>query len=337
MSTSNLLDTDGPHSWPTLDDLIRDAVELVLSQGAAMQSTRGDCREVFGVMFTLQNPRSRVSATESRRMLFSALGELSWYLAGSNALAFIEYYLPRYKDDAEGDVLFGGYGPRLISWGRPGGAPIEQLKNTVQLLRDRRSTRRATIQLFDAADNVGYHREVPCTCTLQFLCRDDRLHLLASMRSNDAWLGLPHDIFCFTMIQEIVARSIGVDVGSYKHAIGSLHLYDRDANHASAFLAEGYQPTSTTMPAMPEGDPRPAIERFLQFEQRIRGGGAVGSDELSKLEGYWADLVRLLQTYGAFRAKDGKEIERTRARMQSPSYDPFIAAKLEALRQGGLC
>jgi len=40
---------------------------------------------------------------------------------------------------------------------------------------------------------------------MQFMVRRRRLHLLTNMRSNDAFIGLPHDIFAFTMLQEIMA------------------------------------------------------------------------------------------------------------------------------------
>ena len=92
----------------------------------------------------------------------------------------------------------------------------------LSLLRDKSTSRRAVIQVFDAVDLTKPHKDIPCTCTLQLLLRDRRLHMLASMRSNDVFKGLPHDVFAFTMLQEIMARSLGVEIGTYKHAVGSL-------------------------------------------------------------------------------------------------------------------
>ena len=60
------------------------------------------------------------------------------------------------------------------------------------------------------------------------------------MRLNDALVGLPHDVFCFTMLQEIVARSLSVELGGYKHAVGSLHLYKTHVDAAHQFLEEGW-------------------------------------------------------------------------------------------------
>ena len=47
-------------------------------------------------------------------------------------------------------------------------------------------TRQAVIQIFDAADVRARRVDVPCTCTVQFLPRAGKLHVVTSMRSNDA-------------------------------------------------------------------------------------------------------------------------------------------------------
>jgi len=48
------------------------------------------------------------------------------------------------------------------------------------------------------------------------------------MRSNDAWLGLPYDVFCFTTLQKIVAAALGIECDWYQHQVGSMHLYGRN-------------------------------------------------------------------------------------------------------------
>jgi hypothetical protein len=83
---------------------------------------------------------------------------------------------------------------------------------------------------------------------LQFLIRRNRLHTLTTMRSNDAYIGLPHDIFCFSMLQEVLARTLGVALGQYSHFVGSLHLYDENRDEAQQYLDEGVQAT-IAMPA----------------------------------------------------------------------------------------
>jgi len=145
------------------------------------------------------------------------------------------------------------------------------------------------------------------------------------MRSNDAFIGLPHDVFSFTMLQEIMARSLAVELGTYKHAIGSLHLYDENRENARQYVQEGWQET-VAMPPMPMGDPWRSIRVLLKAESSIRRGSSVDIRKL-KLHPYWEDLVQLLQIYWHSRNGESREIRRLRNSMSSPVYDPYIERK----------
>ena len=87
-------------------------------------------------------------------------------------------------------------------------------------------SRQAVIHIKDP----GVHpKDTPCTICLQFFIRDNKLHLTVYMRSNDVWMGFPYDVFNFTCYQIRMAMELGVDIGSYTHIAGSLHLYERDS------------------------------------------------------------------------------------------------------------
>lgn len=312
---------------PTLDDLLRRVYEKLLKSKNHIAPTKGPAAELCGVLLKITHPRIRLSRTEKKGTLFSCLGELLWYLAGSNDVEFISYYLPHYKEFSDdGKTIYGGYGPRMCS--RKG---LHQISNVIQLLKKKPDSRQAVIQLFDASDLIETHKDIPCTCTLQFMIRHHRLHMLTNMRSNDAFRGLPHDVFAFTMLQEIVARSLGVELGTYKHAIGSLHLYEENRESAQQFLDEGWQ-LKVPMPPMPVGDPWPAISVVLAAESEIRRGKEINFGTLN-IDYYWADLVRILQIfqYTNNKYKIGK-VPQIKRKMHSEIYNPYInkrhAAKL---------
>lgn len=304
----------------TLDDVMRTVIEAIQVHGDSIEPTKGPATELRGVLLEITNPRARLSRTETRGKLYSALGELCWYLAKTNRVGFISYYVRAYSEFAEGDEIWGGYGPRLFSW-----KGLNQVENVTAILGRNRDSRQAVIQLFDANDIVEEHRDVPCTCTLQFMNRQNRLHMFANMRSNDVYWGLPHDVFCFTMLQEIVARSLSIDLGTYKHAVSSMHLYKKNEGAAKRFLKEGWQPTIPAMPPMPAGDPWKSIEVLLQAEERIRLQGALDDAiNLYDLDPYWADLIRLLQVFRAYNDRDAERVTRIRAAMSSKAFFPFI-------------
>ncbi|HET9958573.1 MAG TPA: thymidylate synthase [Polyangiaceae bacterium] len=309
-----------------MDDLLLGVFRRMLRVKDKISPSRGEAREEFGALLELTNPRARLSRTESRQQtLFSCLGELLWYLAKSNELDFINYYVPHYrKESTDDETVRSAYGPRLFN-----NHGINQIENALTLLRAGHDSRRAAVQLFEAYDTDPRNHESPCTCTLQFVLRKKRLHLLTFMRSNDVFLGLPHDVFAFTMLQEIVASHLSVEPGSYKHAVGSLHLYDEHRKLAKEYIAEKYQPTTDAMPPMPLGDPWPAIRLVLRAERDIRGGQTVNPSQL-QLDPYWQDLVRLLQIFGHFSKNKKDQIPPLQKSMHSPIYDTYIQKKLES-------
>ncbi|WP_199826894.1 hypothetical protein [Streptomyces sp. WM6378] len=71
------------------------------------------------------------------------------------------------------------------------------------------------------------------------------------------------DVFSFTFLQEMLARELGVPLGSYVHQVGTLHLYDPDHARALEVLAD---PSAAAVPpwrfpAMPEGDTGPTYAK----------------------------------------------------------------------------
>lgn len=305
----------------TLDDALLELYRELLSREPNVVASRGGNTEILGTLIEIERPRARLSRSETRGKPFSSLGELLWYLTGDNRLEFIEYYLSHYRDESEdgGLSVYGGYGPRLF---RQRGH--DQVLNVVSLLRERPTSRRAVIQLFNAEDIAAPHVEIPCTTTLQFFVRSECVHLVATMRSNDAYLGFPHDVFCFTMLQEIVARTLNREIGSYRHFAGSMHLYDKHRNLAQSLVDEGYQ-ARIEMPPMPAGDPWAAIKTVLSAEMRIRAAEAFDAN-VPGLDPYWSDLIRMLQIFAS--TGNNERIEALRDSMSFPRYRPYISSRM---------
>jgi thymidylate synthase len=299
-----------------LDDLLKEAFELVISKGKATEASRGRTLEVIGVLLELENPRARLSRSETKGRPFSCLGELLWYLSGTDKLEFIERYIPAYVDDAEDDgTLHGAYGPRLYDMDGQ-----NQIANVTNLLRENPGSRRAVIQLYSAQDIAKRYNEIPCTTTIQYLLRDGRLDCCVTMRSNDAFKGLPHDTFCFTMIQELIARDLGVEIGVYKHFAGSFHLYEDSINGAQQYLTEGYH-SSLAMPPMPPGSQWLFVQQLLAVEDGIRRGeGEAAMDPT--LPPYWQDLSRLLLAFE--QSGDPDAIGALAAQMSSDVYRSYM-------------
>jgi len=309
-------------SADSLDDLMFDLVKKLLEIGDEVLASRGLNRELRGISFTLTDPRARVSRSASRGRLFSALGEFCWYLAGSDNLEHVEYYIANYRSMVE--TGSGAYGPRLF-----GEEQNAQVERVISQLRLHPTTRQALIQLFNLNDLDRHHDDVPCTSTLQFFDRDGRIDLVVYMRSNDVFHGLPHDIFAFTMLQEIVARALDRELGSYTHMVGSLHLYEENADEARAFIKEGAL-ARAPMPSMPVGDPRDGIKHFMSHETALREGhGTSSAVDLADKdpEGYWRDLGDVLEAWNAYKTGDTSRLEALRDQLANTFYGLYLSDK----------
>jgi thymidylate synthase len=133
------------------------------------------------------------------------------------------------------------------------------------------------------------------------------------------------------MIQEILARSLNVDVGIYKHMVGSFHLYDKDKDFARRFIDEGWQSTKNTMPQMPLGNPWPAIEELQRIEVAIRTNTTIKLDAYDHLDRYWRDLVYLLLVYRFSKVKDIEAINEVSRKVSSDVYRFFIDYKVRQI------
>lgn len=326
-------------SAETLDDLLLKVYRRLLRKRGSTDITphKGPATEINGVLLQIRNPRARLSRTEKKNTLFSCLGEFLWYIAGSDNLDFIKYYISRYSDFSDDQrTIYGAYGPRLFALN----GKVDQVGNVIKTLRENRDSRRAVIQLFrgeDLEDDVASRRkDLPCTCTLQFTIRNHQLNLMVMMRSNDAYWGLPHDVFAFTMLQELVARSVGVEIGPYKHAVGSLHFYTEHTQALLDYLDEGVQERSQ-MPPMPPGDPWESIEVLKRVERGLRRGRPASPQAVDP---YWSDLFRLLEifrlTQKTAKPEHRNKVASLKKQMHSSFYDMYIAKRQRQIQKSAL-
>ena len=198
----------------TVDDLLRRTYLAIREEGQPVSPTRAASHELIGVSLELTQPRCRLSRTETRRRTRAGIAELAWYLSGTTDPEMIVHWVPRHKQEVEEDgTIRGAYGPRMFGTG-----DNAQFSTVLNLLATSSTSRRAVIQLFDASDltGPGRYKDVPCTSTLQFFVRDARLHLMVTMRSNDAFIGFG----CVNPIWDHDDGLTGTHLAPANHALG---------------------------------------------------------------------------------------------------------------------
>ncbi|MGN8161659.1 thymidylate synthase [Pantoea sp. 22096] len=313
-----------------IDDLLKEVHAAIIKDGSRIKASKGDTIEILGASLVLTDPVKRVSRTESRSKIISCMGEFLWYLTGDNKLSFIERYISIYKEFAEDDgTIRGGYGPRIFSMHNI----HNQLENIITQLSHKKTSRRALVQLFDASDlalklnDSKEYKDIPCTISLQFLIRDEKLNLFVNMRSNDAFKGLTHDIFAFTMIQEFIARILNCGLGQYYHYVSSMHLYEDDLPKVCALQREGFMSTASIMDEMPAINSLDLRFQILKVEESLRNDKFFNID-YSELNDYWKDLMRLIKINYLLRDDDSlQEAHDEIAKLKNDSFKIFFEGK----------
>lgn len=197
----------------------RSVLDHVLAHGKKRCSRGLTHYEVVGFQLTMHHPELPL-ATEVGRGLNNKIAyvEALQLISGEsypNLLSKVSGgSFDRFKN---GEVLHGAYGPRL----RP------QMETLVRRLLDSDS-RQAVVTVWDPFQDMQDRRDLPCTVAMQFMLRDDQLHMITTMRSNDVWLGFPYDVFQFTQLQCTLANVMSVYPGTYVHNVGSMHIYAGD-------------------------------------------------------------------------------------------------------------
>lgn len=183
--------------------------------------------EFIDAVFCVKDPTRNIVTSPIRKMpMRYAVGELAWYLSGSNRVADIAQFAKKWAEISDdGQTNNSAYGYRIFE--KFGFDQWEHVKN---LIKKDPNTRQAVIHIKDASNKPT--KDTPCTVYLQFFLRDNKLNLSVHMRSKDIWMGVPYDMFSFCFMQVKMAMELGVKVGSYTHYAGSLHMYERDYTSA---------------------------------------------------------------------------------------------------------
>lgn len=213
----------------TLDEAWMNWFEKMKSDDSIKSLESRDGRvaaEVINAITVIENPTKNIMINKVRRLSMRyAIGEMLWYLSGNPELKAIQNYTKawdRMSDD--GKTVNSNYGFLIKdAYG------FDQYEYCKELLRKDINSRQAVVHIKMARNTIeNPTNDLNCTVCLQFLVRDGKLYCTTYMRSNDLWLGFPYDVFQFTCIQIRMAMELGLDIGSYTHIAGSLHIYERD-------------------------------------------------------------------------------------------------------------
>jgi thymidylate synthase len=169
-----------------------------------------------------------VVKAENRKLNYKFMAaEAFWILDGDNRVESIKDFNPNIAQFSDDGVVFAGaYGPMIES----------QFSYVVEKITEDKDSRQAGLTIWKP--NPEPSKDIPCTVAIFFQVRNHKLNCHVFMRSSDVWLGLPYDVFTFSMLAtKVCARlngqGFGKDIGKLLQpgnlflTAASSHIYEQ--------------------------------------------------------------------------------------------------------------
>lgn len=256
-----------------LDSAVSKIAELCMTEGFETSPRGMRVKELLNCSFSIEDPRNRVVTLKHRKISPKYLvAEFIWYLSADPHADVIASYAPFWKQlvDEHGTVN-SNYGYHIFKT-LPDGS--NQWDDVVKELQRDPDSRRAIINIHSRRNSRSNPKDVPCTICLQFTIRENRLYLHTYMRSNDLVKGLCNDVFQFTMFQELMMMDLRqrddtgkfqyLELGSYTHTTGSMHVYERDFKQVDSYSPELRLESVKHLGIMPPMASFPSVEHLRE-------------------------------------------------------------------------
>lgn len=228
-----------------------------------------------------------VVTVKNRKLSRKFLGaEAVWIMQGDNRVETITPYnknIGKFSDD--GIYFNGAYGPRVV----------DQLTYVTDQLLSDPDTRQAVMTIW--RPNPRPSKDIPCTVAIQWFIRNhvdgmgvshNLLHCVDTMRSSDAWLGWPYDIFNFSMLSAYVALMVKakggpqLELGTLSLVAGSQHVYETNWGEVRKCIEDATDQPYNRINLRDFNEPQDLI-RHLQAVRDADRGSMVRSDFLAEL------------------------------------------------------
>lgn len=194
--------------------------DLILEKGYQVNNTK----VIHNVGFEILLPDQNTIDTPWRKWSKDyADYEWQWYLSGNPSAVEISKRARIWESmmDQAGNVN-SNYG---YQWSRN-----DQLQKVIDILKKDKTSRKASISLYDGKEIDLYSKDTVCTYAINFYINQDKLNMQVMMRSNDLVYGFCNDQYCFSNLQKIVSDQLQIDIGTYFHYVCNMHIYERHYN-----------------------------------------------------------------------------------------------------------
>ncbi len=209
-------------------------VQPILDSPIRGSRTKYANHELFGLpqsVFDLRNGDFPLVTT--KKIFFKAVKvETLWYLRGETNIKYLkengvtiwDEWVKEGSDDEVGPL----YGPQMVRWNNPYGAPINQIQNLINEIKRAPHSKGMFVSSWNPAE-IGFDFVKLRPCHGVFQCNVDTegyLNMKMHQRSADWFLGVPFNIGSYGLMLRMIAQVTDLKPGRMFHSYGNAHIYE---------------------------------------------------------------------------------------------------------------
>lgn len=207
-----------------------DALRLIKAEGVYEPDRTGTGTYRYpGITMKFDLNKGFPLLTTKKVLFYPMTVELLWFLQGRNDLKWLQdrncnIWNSWHFDDM---TIGRGYGVQWRGWAKGAIHKIDQLKEAIKTLKTNPQSRRVIVTAWNV-NEIDDMALPPCHFAHQYIAINGTLHMIMHQRSGDFFLGVPFNIASYALLLHIMAKEVGLKVGTLTHTVGDAHIY---ANH----------------------------------------------------------------------------------------------------------
>lgn len=214
-----------------------DLVKLVIENGVRKPSRTGiDTLSYFAAFYKVDLSQGFPLLTTKKVEWKSLLHEVLWYLSGEDHIRNLRQHTKIWDawadENGNLETAYGYYWRHFPSARKDENGnwqvnEVDQIKYVIDELKAKPYSRRLVVSAWEPG-NATKSKLPPCHYSFAFNVNDGKLNCHLTQRSGDIALGIPFNLAAYSLLTQIIAQEVGLQLGSFAHTIIDAHIYVAD-------------------------------------------------------------------------------------------------------------
>ncbi len=211
-----------------------DLVKLVMEKGKHKKTRTGvDTISYFSAFYKVDLSKGFPLLTTKKMQWKSLLHEVLWYLSGENHIRNLRQHTKIWDSWADKDgnleTAYGYYWRHFPSAqkdkdGQWKITEVDQIQYVIDEIKRNPSSRRLVVSAWEPG-NATTSKLPPCHYSFVFNVNSGKLNCHLTQRSGDIALGIPFNLAAYSLLTQVIAQQLGLELGEFAHTIIDAHIY----------------------------------------------------------------------------------------------------------------